>query len=394
MNNNLTIDYVLRRAVSEIIVEDELRKYLAEGKKLRLKEGFDPSSPDIHLGHMVGLRKLRQFQELGHQVVLIVGDWTAQIGDPSGQSATRPMLTADQVKANAQTYMEQFFRVVDKSRTEVRWQSEWFGKFSLADVLRLTSRFTIAQFLAREDFNKRFVANKPITLTEFLYPILQAYDSVSIQSDVEFGGQDQRFNLLVGRELQEMMGQRPQQVFMTPLLVGTDGSHKMSKSLGNYIGVAEPPEQIFGKVMSVPDELITNYFELVTDVPDAEIREMSEAMQGGSVNPMTLKKQLAREIIIQLYTPAAADEAEQHFIRTVQRRETPDEISECRLTTGWTLPQAMVESKLAKSISEAKRLITAGAVELDGVPVNSFTCSLNPGSILKVGKRRYVRLIP
>jgi len=302
------------------------------------------------------------------------------------------MLTAEQVKANAQTYMEQFFRIVDKSKTEVRWQSEWYGKFSLADVLRLTSRFTVAQFLAREDFNKRFTANKPITITELLYPILQAYDSVAIQSDVEFGGQDQRFNLLVGRELQAAMGQRPQQVFMTPLLVGTDGSHKMSKSLGNYIGVAESPEQVFGKVMSVPDELIISYFELVTDVPGTELDEVKADMQAGNVNPMMLKKRLAKEIIVQLYDSGAAEKAEQQFTRTVQRRETPDEISECRLVVGWTLPQTMVESKVAKSISEAKRLITAGAVEMDGVPVSSFTCALSPGSILKVGKRRFVKL--
>ena len=271
METNFDFNRLLRRGVAEIIVEEELVARLKKGDQLRLKEGFDPSSPDIHLGHMVGLRKLRQFQELGHQVVLIVGDWTAQIGDPSGVSVTRPMLTHEQVKANAETYMQQFFKVVDRSRTEVSWQSEWFGKFTLADVLQLTSRFTIAQFLAREDFNKRFTAGRPITLTEFMYPLLQAYDSVKIESDMEFGGTDQKFNLLVGRELQGMVGQRPQQVFMTPLLVGTDGTHKMSKSLGNYIGVAEAPEQIFGKVMSIPDNLILDYFTLVTDVSDAEL---------------------------------------------------------------------------------------------------------------------------
>ena len=236
---NLDLNFLLKRGVAEIIVEEELVALLRSGKKLRLKEGFDPSFPDIHLGHMVSLRKLRQFQELGHQVVLIVADWTAQIGDPSGQSVTRPMLSAEQVRANAQTYMEQFFKIVDKERTEVRWQSEWFGPFNLADIIRLTSKFTIAQFLAREDFNNRFNAGRPITLTELLYPLLQAYDSVVIQSDVEFGGSDQKFNLLVGRELQSMIGQRPQQCFMTPLLVGTDGTQKMSKSLGNYIGFDE-----------------------------------------------------------------------------------------------------------------------------------------------------------
>ncbi len=392
MNNNQNVEILLRRGVAEIIVEEELRSRLAAGRKLRLKEGFDPSSPDIHLGHMVGLRKLRQFQELGHQVVLIVGDWTAQIGDPTGQSITRPTLTAEQVHANAQTYMEQFFKIVDKTRTEVRWQSEWFGKFSLADVLRLTSRFTIAQFLAREDFNKRFTAGKPITLTEFLYPLLQAYDSVVVQADVEFGGQDQKFNLLVGRELQAMVGQRPQQVLMTPLLVGTDGIHKMSKSLGNYIGVAEAPEQIFGKVMSVPDNLITSYFDLVTDVPDSEINVMREAMLDANVNPMTFKKRLARGIIVQLYDIRTAEEAEEHFARTVQRKELPVEIGEHRLSAGITLTQLMVEAGLAKSISDAKRLIAAGAVELDGAPVSGATC-LKSGSVLKVGKRRFLRLV-
>ncbi|MFH1647598.1 MAG: tyrosine--tRNA ligase, partial [Chloroflexota bacterium] len=250
------LNYLLKRAVAEIIVEEEMVQMLRSGRKLRLKEGFDPSTPDIHLGHMVTLRKLRQFQELGHQIVLIVADWTAQIGDPSGVSATRKMLTPDEVKSNAETYMKQFFKIVDKDKTEVRWQSEWFGKFDLGDVIRLTSRFTVAQFLARDDFNKRYNEGRPIAITEFLYPLLQAYDSVAIRADVEFGGTDQKFNFLVGRELQGMMGQRPQQCFMMPLLVGTDGVQKMSKSLGNYIGVDEPPEDIYGKTMSIPDNLI------------------------------------------------------------------------------------------------------------------------------------------
>ncbi|OGO04454.1 MAG: tyrosine--tRNA ligase, partial [Chloroflexi bacterium RBG_13_54_8] len=247
---------LLRRGVAEIIVEQELIDLLRSGRPLRLKQGFDPSCPDIHLGHVVGLRKLRQFQEMGHRVILIVGDWTAQIGDPSGQSATRPMLTSEEVKRNAQTYMDQFFKVVDRDKTEVRWQSEWFGRFGLSDILKLTSKFTVAQFLAREDFNKRYTAGRPIAITELLYPLLQAYDSVAIEADVEFGGTDQKFNCLVGRELQATMGQRPQQVFLVPLLVGTDGSQKMSKSLGNYIGINEPPKEIYGKVMSIPDQLI------------------------------------------------------------------------------------------------------------------------------------------
>ena len=247
------LHHIIRRGVSEIIVESEFVERMQEGKPLRLKMGFDPSATDIHLGHAVGLRKLRQLQDIGHKVILIVGDWTAQIGDPSGRSATRPMLTAEEVQKNAETYMAQFFKIVDRDRTETRWQSEWFGKFTLTDVIGLTSRFTVAQFLAREDFANRFKANQPIAITELLYPLLQAYDSIAIESDVEFGGTDQMFNLLVGRDLQGMLGQRPQQCFLMPLLPGTDGVQKMSKSLGNYIGIDEPPNDLYGKTMSLPD---------------------------------------------------------------------------------------------------------------------------------------------
>jgi tyrosyl-tRNA synthetase len=393
MNEKMDFNHLLKRGVAEVIVEEELVTRLKKGDKLRLKEGFDPSSTDIHLGHMVGLRKLRQFQELGHKVVLIVGDWTAQIGDPTGQSVTRPVLTYEQVKANAETYMQQFFKIVDRSKTEVRWQSDWFGKFTLADVLKLTSKFTIAQFLARDDFSKRFAANKPITLTEFMYPILQAYDSVMVESDVEFGGTDQKFNLLVGRQLQEMMGQRPQQVLMTPLLVGTDGTHKMSKSLGNYIGVNEPPEQVFGKVMSIPDNLLIDYFTLVTNVPDEEIETFRREMESGA-NPMTFKKRLASEIITQLYDRAAADAAEDNFKRVVQNKETPDEIADFRVSGGMmSIPQIMVDAGLAKSKSEAMRLISQSGVELGGAKVTEPNCEIKDGAILKVGKRRFIRLI-
>ncbi len=396
------IEFVLGRAVSEIISEDELRKLLASGKQLRLKEGFDPSSTDIHLGHMVGLRKLRQLQELGHQVVLIVGDWTARIGDPTGASVTRPMLTAEQVKANAKTYMQQFFKVVDKSKTEVRWQSEWFGQFTLADVIKLAGRFTIAQMLARDDFKKRFESNRPITITEFLYPLLQAYDSVMVKSDVEFGGNDQKFNLLVGRELQAMIGQPPQQVFLTPILTGTDGTKKMSKSLGNYIGVAEAPEDIFGKVMSIGDDLIIQYFELLTDVSDEELRHFDRDMAGGHTNPMLLKKRLAREIIVQLYTKADSAEAEATFERIHQRREIPEEVPECRVSfdaikTGdcgeVDLPCLMVATGLASSKGEAKRLIQQGGVSIEGEKITGEKATLKSGCVIKAGKRRFARVV-
>jgi len=400
------IDRLLKRGVAEIIVEDDMIRLLRSGRKLRLKEGFDPSSPDIHLGHMVALRKLRQFQELGHQVILIVGDWTAQIGDPSGASVTRPMLTREQVQANAETYMKQFFKVVDKARTEVRWQSEWFGQFELGDVLHLTSKFTIAQMLAREDFSNRYTTGQPITITELLYPLLQAYDSVAIRADVEFGGTDQKFNLLVGRELQSTAGQRPQQVFMTPLLIGTDGSQKMSKSLGNYIGVTEPPDEIYGKVMSIPDSLIIQYFELVTDVPDKELEELRQELKGGTTNPMTLKKRLAGEIVTQLYNQKVASEAEENFARVVQKKEMPDKIENLPLNlyfkdlspeqmefTGVDISKLLVVTGKVKSRSEANRLIEQGAVSIDGKKLTGPTAHIKIGSIIKVGKRRFAKVI-
>ena len=412
------INHLLKRGVAEIIIEDEMVELLGSGKKLRLKEGFDPSFPDIHLGHMVALRKLRQFQELGHQVILIVGDWTAQIGDPSGVSVTRPMLSKEQVQANAETYMKQFFKVVDKARTEVRWQSEWFGKFTLGDVIQLTSKFTVAQMLARDDFSKRYSAGQPITITELLYPLLQAYDSVAIRADVEFGGIDQKFNLLVGRELQSTAGQRPQQVFMTPLLVGTDGSQKMSKSLGNYIGVAEPPNEIYGKVMSVPDSLILQYFELVTDVPDRELEEFKKELDDKNANPMALKKRLAREIVTRLYNQKAATEAEENFTRVVQKKELPEEIPESRFSflevatppaesvgevrrigmkisqlDDWDVSRMIVKTGQVKSRGGANRLIAQGAVSIDGEKISGNIAIVKSGSIIKVGKRRFAKVI-
>ncbi|MBI4187214.1 MAG: tyrosine--tRNA ligase [Chloroflexi bacterium] len=421
------IDRLLGRGVAEIIVKDELVELLRSGRRLRLKEGFDPSFPDIHLGHMVALRKLRQFQEMGHQIVLIVGDWTARIGDPSGASITRPMLSAEQVRANAATYMEQFFKVVDRDRTEVKWQSEWFDRFDLSEVIRLTSKFTVAQMLAREDFASRYSAGRPIAVTELLYPLLQAYDSVAVQADVEFGGIDQKFNLLVGRELQSTMGQRPQQCLMTPLLIGTDGAQKMSKSLGNYIGISEPPNQMFGKIMSIPDSLILQYFELVTDVPDEELEEFRQALTDDTVNPMTLKKRLAREIVAQLYDQEQAAEAEEQFERVVQKKEMPEKIQQVKITPEllkkvtastfkekgfvvsgrevgkpeteeWdvSVPLLLCEIGLAKSRSDARRLIAQEAVRIDNRTIykdyeEHETIKL--GSVIKVGKRRWVKLV-
>jgi tyrosyl-tRNA synthetase len=398
------IDQVTRRGVREIISRDEFIQMLQSGRPLRLKMGFDPSRPDIHLGHVVGLRKLRQLQELGHQVILIVGDWTAQIGDPSGQSVTRPMLTHEEVKANAESYMRQFFKVVDRGRTQVEWQSQWFGKFTLADVIRLTSRFTVAQFLERDDFAKRFQEHRPIAITEMLYPLLQAYDSVAIESDVEFGGTDQKFNLLVGRELQGMMGQKPQQCFLMPLLVGTDGVQKMSKSLGNYVAVEDAPDDMYGKLMSLPDELIVPYFEYLTDVPDQELAAMSEDLSRQTVNPMNLKKRLAWEITATFHDQAAANSAQEHFERVVQRRDIPEDIPEFPLARagdgeGRQLSRLLVAAGLAPSNSEARRLINQKAVELvrssgetQTLADNLLDLELHPGDVIRVGKRRFVRL--
>ena len=395
------LKYVLRRGVAEIISEPEMAKLLESGRPLRLKQGFDPSRPDIHLGHVVGLRKLRQFQELGHHVILIVGDWTAQIGDPSGVSMTRPMLSAEEVKANAQTYMQQFFKVVDREKTEVCWQSAWFGKFGLADVIKLTSRFTVAQFLAREDFRKRFDAGRPVAITELLYPLLQAYDSLAIKAEVEFGGIDQKFNCLVGRELQGMMGMPQQQVFLMPLLVGTDGVNKMSKSLGNCIGVDEPPQDMYGKVMSIPDTLINDYFELLTDVPDEELAEYRRQMESQSVNPMLLKKRLAREIVRQFHGEAASMQAEEHFARVFQKGLLPEEVLECQAAAKRVgdglyrldITNALLEKGLVKSKAEVKRLVAQGAVEVGGSKVTSPIVEMEDGGVLKVGKRGFLRII-
>ena len=396
---NQDAGYLLKRGVAEIIIEEEMIKLLRSGKKLRLKEGFDPSFPDIHLGHTVALRKLRQFQEMGHQVILIVADWTAQIGDPSGVSVTRPMLSVEQVQANAETYMKQFFKVVDRKRTEVRWQSEWFGKFTLADVIELTRKFTVAQLLAREDFSRRYSDGRPIAITELLYPLLQAYDSVAVEADVEFGGTDQKFNLLVARDLQEMMGQKPQQCFMVPLLVGTDGKMKMSKSLGNYIAFEDAPEDMYGKVMSLPDDVMMDYYELVTDVPDKELAEMSEALRTRSVNPMELKMRLAREIVEQFHSADAAQAAEEHFTKVFRKRELPEEMPPLPVSMGADGTSAVditmvaVSGKVVSSRSEARRLLAAGAIEVDGQRVTDQQVVVRDGSVIRVGKRRFLRIV-
>ena len=403
---------ILVRGVSEIIVESELVDLLQSDRPLTLKMGFDPSAPDLHLGHSVGLRKLRQLQDIGHKVVVIVGDWTAQIGDPSGKSSTRPMLTSEQVKLNAETYLKQFFKVVDKDKTEVRLQSDWFGPFGLADVINLTRHFTVAQFLARDDFEKRFSDNQPIAITELLYPLLQAYDSVAIKSDIEFGGTDQKFNLLVGRDLQKIMGQNPQQCFLMPILVGTDGKRRMGKSLGNYIGLEESPNDMYGKIMSLPDIssamdsdfdegskkdrfTVIDYFNYLTDISEKEIANMDHDIRNGMVNPMELKKMLARVLVAQFHDKKSAELSEIHFEQTIQQRKLPEDIPTFILDDNLVrLSDFIVESGLAQSSSEARRLIDQGAVRINDKHVreNITTSLLKSGDIIRIGKRRFIQI--
>ena len=417
--NTTTTKNFLERGVAEVIVKKEFLQLLEDKNKapLRLKMGFDPSAPDLHLGHAVGLRKLRQLQNLGHKVIVIVGDWTAQIGDPSGRSATRPMLTEEQVKNNAETYLSQFFKIVNEDQTEVRLQSDWFGKFTLADVIKLTSKFTVAQFLARDDFSKRFSENQPIAITELLYPLLQAYDSVEINSDIEFGGTDQKFNLLVGRELQGMMGYRQQQCLLVPILPGTDGIKKMSKSLNNHIALSETPAEMFKKIMRIPDfakeeknttreihndsiyidgqkSMILLYLELLTDTSQEDLLEINQSIKSQSINPIEIKKLLAKKIITEIHDENQATLAEKNFQNVVQDRIIPNNIqvydlSNVRNISSISLQKFLVEIKMANSSSEAKRLISQNAVKLDESTLGSRfkPSSIKSGNIIRVGRK-------
>ena len=397
--------FLTTRAVAEIVPHDEFVAGLRSGRPLRLKMGFDPTRPVITLGWAVGLRKLRQMQELGHTVVVVIGDWTARIGDPSGKSETRPMLSEEEVKANSQAILQQFFKVLDPARTEIRRQTEWFDAFTLADVVRLAARFTVAQMLQRDDFQQRFAARLPIGIHELLYPLLQGYDSVAIQADVEFGGTDQKFNNLVGRELQRMMGQRAgpigqgQAVFLVPLLVGLDGAKKMSQSLGNYIAIDDPLHEMYGKIMSIPDSLLADYFTLLTDVPDEEVEAIRRAVAIRSENPMEHKMRLAREITAQFHDPAQARAAEEEFVRTFRRREGPQQAPKFAVSftsaklADVDLVDVLVESGLVASRSQARRLVAQGAVEVDGSKVTGPRVSVRPGALVRAGKHRFLRIV-
>jgi tyrosyl-tRNA synthetase len=398
--NDQELDWLTRRAVAEIVPEAELVSALKSGRHLRIKMGFDPTKPLITLGWAVGLRKLRQFQDLGHTIVVIIGDWTARIGDPSLKSETRPMLTEEEVMANSEAILEQFFRILDRERTEIRRQTTWFDEFKLADIVRLAARFTVAQMLERDDFANRFAGKQPIGLHELLYPLLQGYDSVAIESDVEFGGTDQKFNILIGRELQRQVGQpgiagNGQAVLLVPLLVGLDGAKKMSQSLGNFIAINEPPNEMYGKLMSIPDSLIGDYFELLTDVPNAELDGIRESLVKRAVNPMEHKKRLAREIVTYFHSRDEAQAAEDAFVATFSKRELPEDVPEVPPPTGngaFKLAAFLTENGLAASTSEANRLIDQGAVEINGEKATRKTDGLRPGDTIRVGKHRFVRI--
>jgi tyrosyl-tRNA synthetase len=394
----------LRKGTIEIIPESELRAKLEKsartGKPLRVKLGADPTAPDIHLGHTVVIRKLRAFQELGHTVIFLIGDFTGLIGDPSGKSATRPQLTREEINQNAETYKAQIFKLLDPEKTEIRFNSEWMDKIGADGFIRLASHVTVKQILERDDFAKRLIEERPISLHELLYPLTQAYDSVALEADVELGGTDQKFNLLLGRGLQKEYGQESQIAVITPLLEGTDGVQKMSKSLGNYIGINEPPQEIFGKVMSVSDDLMWRYYELLTDLTMPQIEQLKNAASNGEKNPRDLKVDLAKRIVTDFHSRADADAAEEDFVRRFRHKETPDEIEERTIPSqqpsGWDLSSLLVAVGLAESKAEARRLIQQGGVSIDAERQTSANASRvwEPGSTatLKVGKRRFLRV--
>ena len=375
----------------------KLTRSLETGKPLAIKAGFDPTAPDLHLGHTVLIQKLKHFQSLGHEVNFLIGDFTGLIGDPTGKSETRPPLTPDDVRRNAETYKEQVFKILDPEKTKVVFNSTWLGKLTSFEMIRLASELTVARMLERDDFKKRFEANRPISIHEFLYPLIQGYDSVAMHADVELGGTDQLFNLLMGRDLQRSRGQEPQVVLTTPLLEGLDGVNKMSKSLGNYIGISEPADAIFGKVMSVSDTLMFRYYELLSDLSLAEIATMKEDIAAGRIHPKAAKVRLARELVARFHSPAAADQAERTFEQVFARHEIPDEIDEIRMDTSETeiwVPKLLLDAGLVKSTSDGRRMIQQQAVTIDGEKVIDSNATVpTTGTLLfKVGKRRFCRI--
>jgi tyrosyl-tRNA synthetase len=395
------IEYILTRGVVQVEKESELRHLLNSGEVLRIKLGVDPSHYDLTIGHAVVFRKLRQFQRLGHKAVVVIGDWTARLGDPSGREDARKPLTAEQVKDNAATYLEQFFRIVDPELTEVRWQSEWYEDFDLGDAIKLQSHKTVAQMLARDDFSKRYKSGIEIYLSEFMYPLLQGYDSIALHADVEIGGTDQTFNLLVGRELQPAFGQSSQQILTVQLIVGLDGVQKMGKSLRNYIAMTAPASDIYGKLMSLPDHAMMSYFETLTDVPQTELDMFQRGIAEGSLNPRDVKMRMAHEIVSEFHNPTEAQEAEEAFVRQFSQRELPLNIRDFQLKEPMDIVRFMVDAKLAKSKGEAHRLIQQGGVSLihdgrasEGQRINDidFIVPTEDGAIVRVGKLKFIRI--
>jgi len=388
----------IKRKTVEIINEDELKERLKSGKKLRVKLGADPTAPDLHLGHYVVLRKLRDFQELGHQVVFIIGDFTGLVGDPSGRSKTRPPLSKEQIQENAKTYFEQVFKVLDKDKTEVRFNSEWLSKITFEDWFRLCANFTLARILERDDFQKRFSQDIPIFFHELFYPIMQAYDSYAIDADVELGGTDQKFNLIMGRHLLEAKGKQPQIAIIMPILRGLDGVQKMSKSLGNYVGITEDPKTMFGKIMSIPDELIAEYYYLILDVDDEKAKEIEESIKEGKVNPRDLKLELAKGIVEIFHGGDEAQKAYDNFIKVFSKRELPEEVEELHIENFVTdgvvdIVNLLVSLNILPSKSEVKRLIEQGGLKINEERVTSFKVKVSNGDILRVGKKQFYKLV-
>jgi tyrosyl-tRNA synthetase len=407
---------LIKQGCQEIIREEELKarleKSIASGKPLRVKAGFDPTAPDLHLGHTVLIQKLKHFQDLGHQVIFLIGDFTGLIGDPSGKSETRPPLTEEEVKANAATYERQIYKILDPEKTIIDFNSRWMKPLQAQDVIRLAARYTVARMLERDDFHKRYTSQTPISIHEFLYPLIQGYDSVALEADVELGGTDQKFNLLVGRDLQREYGQTPQVVLTMPLLEGLDGVQKMSKSLGNYVGIDEPAKEMFGKLMSISDNLMLRYYELLTDITPNELSNLKNDLAEGKKHPRQVKEDLAKEIVTRYHSAAAAEHEAREFIRVLREKEVPEDIEEIIIKKGdiptirfqtlpaekgidIDLPYLLVTTGTAATTSEARRLINQGGVQVDGEKVTEMKIKLSPAElrILKVGKRRFKKVM-
>ncbi len=393
---------IIRRGTVEILVEEDLKaklqKSLETGKPLRIKAGFDPTAPDLHLGHTVLLHKLRQFQSLGHTVLFLIGDFTGMIGDPTGKSETRPPLTKDEVAQNAETYKEQVFKILDPEKTEVLFNSEWLGKLGSVEMIELTAKYTVARMLERDDFAKRYKEGRGISIHEFLYPLMQGYDSVVMKADIELGGNDQKFNLLVGRDLQRDYGQKPQVCVILPLLEGTDGVQKMSKSYGNYIGIDETPKEIFGKIMSISDEMMIRYYELLSDLSNKDMETLKGVIESGKLHPKLAKVNLGKEIVTRFHSAKEAETAAKEFDDLFKQKNTPDDIALYKIDWGeatevW-LPKALNNAGLVTSSSDGRRMIKQGAVSVDGEKVTDQNYKLpkNGEKLVKVGKRKFIRL--